>query len=478
MKTKQGMRIILLFLMLCTCLASEAQKLTVEQFYLRKEDTRARTNPRDDAKGNKCAIIRVAVVGVDDLVFPDAVGEVEYKLNEYVVYVAAGLKKFRYKNKAGNIDAYIDFAEWELDEAASQATYSLVFDAENHLRSAIFTNLPPKASLRFDGQWVAVEKDGTAMVNKPVGEYHYLVRAKGYKELSGKIILKEDEISTPIVVAMEQIKHKVTINVSPSDASLFVDNIPYNKTELELTEGKHTIRATAPYYDEERRTITVNRERIEKIELKKAELEIVEHKEEASHTSINVRNALYHNLGVAMMGVDKIDKTFDKENALDVNFEISWVGHFAGFMGIRVGAGIGLIVSNENEKYLGLAYNSESDSLECLMHVDVPLQIGFSLPFGKYNQHMFNVFGGGYGSYIWQSGLEEKEVEPGSDLENRIVAHEEKDKDSKVDYGIRLSLKLDLSHFVIGADLSQSLNGMGFSVGANIGWKLFKKKED
>ena len=55
--------------------------------------------------------------------------------------------------------------------------------------------------------------------------------------------------------------------------------------------------------------------------------------------------------------------------------------------------------------------------------------------------------------------------------------HEEKDKDSKLDYGIRLSAKLDLGRFVIGADLSQSLNGMGFSAGVNLGLKIFKKKK-
>ena len=470
----------MLFLMFFACLCVQAQQLTVKSFGLRPQDARASTNARDDGKGNKCAIVRVGVVGVGDLVFPDAVGEVKYDLNEYEVYVPAGLKKFRYKNKAGNIQGTIDFEDHGLDEANSQATYSAIFETDNHLRSAIFTNLPQDARLYFDDQQVKVNKDGTAVVDKPVGEYHYRVVADGYEGTSGTVSLKEDDISTTTVVAMAQRKYKVKINVYPDNATLFVDNIPYNSStaELELAEGKHTLRATAPYFDEQERTIDVKGESVEYIDLQAAKHEIVEHKEERSRTSINVRNAAYFNFGVGMMGIGKIDKIFDKENALDINFETSWVGHFAGIMGLRVGAGIGLVKSNENEKFLGLAYDAENDSLEWLMHVDVPLQIGFSLPFGKYNQHMFNVFGGGYGSYIWLSSLREKEVESGSDLQKRVEALEEKDKDSKVDYGIRVSVKLDLSHFVIGADLSQSLNGLGFSAGVNLGWKVFKKKKD
>ena len=474
------MRKVLLFIMLCVCMFCQAQQLSVKSVRLHPQDARARTNPREDTKGNKCAIVRVGVVGVEDLVFPDAVGEVEYKLNEYVVYVSGGLKKFRYKDKTGHVEGTIDFDEWGLDETTSQATYSVELETESHLRAAIFTNIPHNAHLYFDNQRVEVDKDGTAVVYKSVGEYPYHVKADGYWAEAGTVSLKEDDISTTTVVAMAERKYKVSLKVYPDNATLFVDNIPYTQStlEMELTEGKHTIRATAPYYEEEEHTIDVKKNGAEYIiNLKEAKHQIVEHKEERSRTSINVRNCGYINVGAAMMGCSEIDKIIDKGNALDINIEGSYVAHFAGIMGLRIGAGIGFINSDENEKYLGLSYNSESDSLEWLMHIDVPLQIGFSIPFGKYNQHMFNVFGGGYGSYMWQSGLDYKLVEPNSDLQKRIEAHEEKDEDSKLDYGIRLSAKLDLGRFVIGADLSQSLNGMVFSAGVNLGLKIFKKKK-
>lgn len=474
------MRKVILFLMLCACLASQAQQLKVKSVGLRPGDTRASTNPREDGKGEKCAIIRVAVVGVPGLKFPEAVGNVKYELNEYEVYVPDGLKKLKYQDKNGNDLGTINFDDFGI-EINSKLSYDVSLESESHLRAAIFTNLPSNAKLKVDGQTIEVTKEGSAMVNKPVGVYNYQVEADGFRSEYGLVSLTEEAISTTINVVLEERRHKVTIFHTPHEASVFVDNVPYsivNGKSLDLTEGKHTIRVTAPYYEEKEMTIDVKNDMSESINLKKAKQESVKYKEERTRTSINVRNAQYFSFSGLMMGVSEIDKIINKENAVDLGFETSWVGHFAGIMGLRAGIGIGFILPQENEKYIGLAYNSENDSLEWLMHVDVPLQIGFSLPFGKYNQHMFNVFGGGYGSYIWRSGIRNKEVEPGSELQERIAKHEEMDKDKKIDYGIRVSAKIDIGRFVLGADLSQSLNGMGILAGINLGWKIYFHKKD
>ena len=66
-------RLVFFLIAVCASIMALAQQLTVKSVNLRPQDARARTNPRDDAKGQKCAIIRVGVVGVENLVFPDAV---------------------------------------------------------------------------------------------------------------------------------------------------------------------------------------------------------------------------------------------------------------------------------------------------------------------------------------------------------------------------------------------------------------------
>lgn len=471
------MKKIVLFIMMCFCIASQAQQLTVKSVNLRTQDARARTNPRDDKKGNKCAIIRVGVVGVEDLVFPDAVGEVERFMSEYVVYVSDGLKKLRFKRNYEKDFSIVDFEEYGV-EINSLTSYDVILESSSHLRAAIFINLPLNARLNFDGHPVSINKEGTAMISKPIGEYAYTVEADGYNGKSGYVRLTDDELSTTTNLTLDPLKHKVILRTNPQNASVFVDNVPYDNIEhgIELTEGKHTIRVTAPYYEEKEKTINVKSDMDEFISLKQADQELIKHKEEQSRTSINVRNALYTSISASMLGIQEISKITDKENALDLAFEITKVNHFAGIMGLRFGAGIGFTKSNRNEKYLGLAYNSENDSLEWLMHLDIPLQIGFSLPFGKYKQHMFNVFGGGYGSYIWRSGIREEKVEAESELWKIVEAHEEKDNENKLDYGIRVSTRIDIGHFVIGADLSQSLNSMGFYAGVNLGVKIYLNK--
>ena len=108
-------RLFITFLAICAFATVFAQQLTVKTVHLRPQDARARTNPRDDAKGKKCAIIRVGVVGVENLVFPDAIGDVERSLSEYVVYVPEGLKSLKYKTKAGANLGEIIFDDWDME---------------------------------------------------------------------------------------------------------------------------------------------------------------------------------------------------------------------------------------------------------------------------------------------------------------------------------------------------------------------------
>ena len=51
-------------------------------------------------------------------------------------------------------------------------------------------------------------------------------------------------------------------------------------------------------------------------------------------------------------------------------------------------------------------------------------------------------------------------------------------KEEYLDFGLRASFKLDISGFTIGADLSQSLGGYGFSGSIVLGWKLYSWGDD
>lgn len=468
-------RLVFFLIAACASIMAPAQQLTVKSVNLRPQDARARTNPRDDAKGQKCAIIRVGVVGVENLVFPDAIGNVERSLSEYIVYVPEGLKTLRYNNKEGKNLGTIKFDDWD-QEIYSLASYDVVFESSNHLRSAIFSIQPAKATLFFDGKKVEVNNDGIAMINKPVGDYSYRVEAKGYISQEGSVTLEEDDISTVTDIVLEEQLYPVSFKVFPENATIFIDNVPYTNESIEdlkLPEGKHFVRVTATNYQDDEQSITVSSSMdLVNVVLKEAKHEVVKHKEERTRTNISIRNAFYITGGFAFTSASNVGNLFDGKNAFDFGLEFSAVQHFGGIFAIREGASIGAIKSNKNESYIDFAYDIESDSLKWMWRVDVPLQFGVSLPFGSYNKHLFSIFGGGYARYIGLTDISESEYKFPDGYAKRG------DVDDYIfDYGIRLSAKLDFSCFTIGADFSQSLNDLGFSAGANVGVKLYSLRK-
>lgn len=458
-------RIFVFLLMAFLSLVTYAQRLTIKDVHLRPQDARAASHPRNDDKGKKCAIIRVSVVGVDNLIFPDAVGNVEYSMNEYVVYVPHGLKKMRYDNKDG-MKGEITFDDYGL-EINSLSSYDVVFESESHLRSAIFTIQPANASLVFEGKDVDIDKDGIAIINKPIGEYAYTIRAKGYLEQQGKVVLTEDDISTVTDIVLEELLYPVTINVFPEYAAVFIDNVPYTKeamSDLKLPEGDHSIRVTATNYQDEERTIRVSPiMSSEFFTLKTAKQEIIKHKEERTRTKVNIRNAFYLTGGIEG---HYPQKSYDMTIG-GVTGEFSFIHHFGGLLAMREGIGVSILSPDYKDNFEGRDLLQDS-----IIHmaVDIPIQLGVSFPFGKYNRHLFTILGGGYGRFSF--------LIKGTNIakQYREVLSEEhfELKNQYYDFGLRASFKLDISFFTFGADIAQSINGYGFSGLIVLGIKWYK----
>jgi len=447
-------------LMICAFASTYAQQLTVKSVNLRPQDARARTNPRDDAKGQKCAIIRVGVVGVENLVFPDAVGNVERSLSEYIVYVPEGLKALRYNNKEGKSLGTIKFDDWN-QEINSLASYDVVFESSNHLRSAIFTVQPTNATLTFDGKKVNLNNDGIAMVNKPVGDYSYTIMADGYLGQSGTVTLTEDDISTVTDIILEQQLYPVIIKVFPEESTVFIDNVPYTKdalTDLKLPEGKHELRITATNYQDEERTIKVTRSMsTEYFALKEAKHEMVKHKEERSKTRVNVRTSVYPILGIEGELYDK--NKYDAHSWAIKWHVISFIQHFGGIFGLREGISLGWM-HLDKEKYNELYKGCASDSSSTSFFVEVPLQTGISIPFGKANKHLFSLLGGAYGKAYFLPIKKEEYYE-------YKEAHE-----TKWDYGLRLTAQIDIFQCSFAVEVSNSLNGLGMFYGVRFSPKF------
>ncbi len=449
---------IIFLLAVFTLSIAEAQKVMVKSVFPGDlNDLTARMSPRKDSSGKNCALIRVGIIGVKDMNFPDAIGNVMHEGSEYHVYVPEGLKSLRYNGGGGRIRGKIEFKNYPaVGTIASNRVYHIVFDTENHQRMAIIKATPQTATLIVDGKPVKLDADGIATVEKPVGTYRYRLSAPQYETQEGKIDLIEDELSITKTINLERVKHAVIINGFPSKANLTVDGDskgPLNLNgDLNLSEGFHTIHLQAEGYDDYEQTINVmaGMPPINISMQKKIEKEVTD-RTGTSHTSINLRPGHYLTFGGHLFDKKKYDA---QQWGISINY--SAMQHFAAIFALREGISYGISFLDKDE----MKNTFESTPKDTTtMYIEVPLQIGISVQINSFGTCLFSVMGGGYGKYMWT------EMEGGSNS---------KSKDAW-DYGLRLSAILELSKFIIGAEVSSSLNQKGIFYGLHLGYNLGKK---
>ena len=449
-------RFIIFCLMHVVLMNIYAQQVSLNSVSLRQSDLLASTQPRTDSNGKNCAIVKVDVIGVNDLEFLDAVGDVDYHLGEYVVYVPEGLKVLKYKNVSGSISGVVDFEEYGL-EIEPKRVYNVVFETDNHIRAAIFSIQPQNAKLIFDGNEIPLDKNGLVEIEKPIGKYNYVISAQGYEPQSGTVELSEDEIFTTTNVSLKQKMHPLTIISSPKDATLFIDNVPYGKMneigDLNITEGEHLIRLTAMGYEDFDVLVDVDGQvPFINATLKHLKEQTVKYKNERTRTSVNVRNGSYFSIGGELF-----DKYKYEGHDWGIKADFSFIQHFGALFAAREGFGAGIL--NRNRDWVDEQISFDVDSANLSWCVEIPLQLGISIPFGKFNKSLFSVFGGGYGKVIFT---------------NVDVAGGMEETETIWDYGVRLTAQLDIRKFVIGGDFSNSLNGLGSYFGIRIGVRMGK----
>ena len=437
---------IVLTLLLCLCIISVyAQNYSVKSVSYRQSDLKARTEQRMDAYGKPCAIVRVGIVGIKDLVFPDAVGDVKYSLGEYIVYVSEGLQKLNYSDANGKVSGAITFDDYGL-EVENQKVYSVTFESENHMRAAVFFVQPDSAKLTFNNEVVPLDKDGMAIIEKPIGEYSYMVEAKGYIPQSGTVVLADDEITTTTTSVLEQIQYPFTISCFPENASLFIDNSPYgtvnNANNLKLPDGQHVIRLAAQGYNEYEQTVDINgKGTMLHVNMEKMTERVVVHKDERTRTHVNIRPAFYVHGG---------GQLYDRKQYLGHDWGLRLLfgamQHFAGAFALYEGIGVGSANPTENGK--NDYFEHAADSAKTYF-VEIPILAGISLPFGKYNQHLISLLGGVYGKGLFTEIVKEDSDE--------VPDKHRSGYKTNWDYGLSGMIVLDISRFSIAAEVGYSL---------------------
>lgn len=467
----------LLLAVMLMATASWAQKITVKGFRLLPRDLAARENPRTDNYGRDCALIKVDVVGIKDLTFDEAIGNVAFKYGEYEVYVPASINTLHYHYSGNKLSSNVNLASFGVD-IEGKKVYQLQFETSDKLRTAIFSVSPLNTRLTLNGKVLNVDSEGFASTDLPIGTYNFSASAPGYDSQDGKITLNPENISTMTNVDLDETVFPVEIRCETDSAILFIDDVAYgsatdanNTWKLQLPNGKHSIRlARAKYYDAEDNIVVNNAPVTESLALKPIKLKVIKHNEERSHTRMNVRNC-----GYWLFGGDLFDKDKHEHYKFGIRTDVAFLQHFWGAFALSEGFNFGLQIidhkykENFNEDLKSEhAYISKSDMMgDVALYMEVPLQIGFSIPFGKYNRHMISVLGGMYGKYAINLGDDWDEDSSSSSSSSDSETYD------YWDYGLRGTLRLDIRHFNISANISNSLDSKGLFFGLSVGWRFY-----
>ncbi len=128
-----------IYLLLLCILEIHAQKLNVESFVVKTNDITARTQPRQDINGIECALLKVQIVGQGVSFSGNVMGDVEYKGNEYWVYMPNGSKRLKITHP-DCLPLDITFGDFGVNKLTGKTTYVLTL-----------TKKEPEVKVSYDG---------------------------------------------------------------------------------------------------------------------------------------------------------------------------------------------------------------------------------------------------------------------------------------------------------------------------------------
>jgi hypothetical protein len=124
MKAFTMKRIICMLLVFSSISVFSQKELKVVSFKQSTSDISARTNQRDDPKGEACALVKVQLPIRNALFDGDIIGEIAYKTNEYWVYMPQKSTQLLIKLQECT-PLKVDFKTYNIPSLESKGTYEL-----------------------------------------------------------------------------------------------------------------------------------------------------------------------------------------------------------------------------------------------------------------------------------------------------------------------------------------------------------------
>lgn len=276
------------FIFLLFCLSPcfvQAQDITVVNFHKLENDLDARINhPVLDINRRKCALIKVVTIE-KGFTFEVGILGVEKRLDttaEIWVYVPPGVKKIKITHpQLGQIksdDGYYWFPEGGVEAATCyrmEINTNKIIEAtyDDSRKQNLFIDVRyKKAVISLNGIEIVLDSYGKSKQELSFGTYKYKVEAPGYYPKEGKITINDSQKAQTLVINdLKPIMGKIKVKVNPPDARLYIDekeiktSISFEPYELQI--GAHSIRVTANGYKAETKTIEIQADTTQELEI-------------------------------------------------------------------------------------------------------------------------------------------------------------------------------------------------------------------
>lgn len=461
-------KILYVIVLLGLCVNSFAQQLCVSEIKALVNDLSASVNGRVDNKGRGCALLKINVVGVKNLIFQPSVGQVEYSNNEYRVFVSPGISSVEYMSSDRIIKGEIDFSG--IINVESKCVYSITLTGQDTSSCNVnFFVSPRNADLIVDGNKIEIDSNGSAILKMKPGVHSWSAKANEYDEDEDQFVVEEGQKAFAVNVDLQMKTYIVRMLGTPSHCDFYINDSEISTSPiLVLKRGKYHIRIVAEGYREKSININVDRDMEYNVELKKDKVN------KQSQKYIIIENHLGATGAINQFGKLTAfdgDLTYVPSHILiDIGIKYSFMLR-RGIFAFKPALAFGLSSATDdyrlsNEPHGEDGYYNAYDS-PAFVWANLPVQIGINLPLSKDIRKTMSLLGGGYVKYY----LAEFEMTPW-DGDKTISKY-----CNFIDYGACASLLFNFSKLSYEIYANQSFKGHKYSFGVSISWRILHGKE-
>ena len=261
-------RLLILFYCVLISAFAMSQELTVKSFKEKTSDLAASTHERKDGNGNPCALVKVQLATAGAQFSPNIVGNVEYKVNEYWVYLPTISKHLMVKHP-NFLTKDIVFADYNV-KLEGKTTYELVLAMPETGNTPqivtsqylVFNVNPQDAIVEVNGE-IWPNTSGIARKFVPFGDYTYSIQSKDYHSVSSSVSVNDPNNKVVVDVKLKPAFGTISVPAKGdlSGAIVYIDNKMAGKVPLtadKISSGTHDIRIAKSMYKSFERTVTVN----------------------------------------------------------------------------------------------------------------------------------------------------------------------------------------------------------------------------